>query len=199
MKWEEALIRSIEEQAWIDDVADPVQNAVRDVLHRAPRLAAFLHGEFLGHPLHAALVALPVGAFTTALVLDAIDLRGKGRRYRRAADTTIGIGLVGAGLAILPGLADWSHTTGAAKRVGFVHASLNAAIAGLYGGSLVARSRRKRRLGIGLSTAGFALLGASAWLGGELTFRFGVGVRPGAEVRPVEPIGAAAAGEPSRP
>jgi uncharacterized membrane protein len=194
MKREEALIRWIEEQAWIDDVADPVQNAVREVLHRAPRLGAFLHGEWLGHPLHPALVALPVGAFTTAMVLDTMELFGKGRRYRRAADTTLRIGLVGAGLAILPGLADWSHTTEGAKRVGFVHASLNAIVAGLYGASILARSRRKRGLGIGLSMAGFALLGASAWLGGELVFRFGVRVQTEGE-----PVGTARTGAAARP
>jgi uncharacterized membrane protein len=174
---QENLIRSIEEQAWIDRVADPVQAAVRGVLQRAPRLADALHGEWLGHPLHAALVAFPVGAFTTALFLDAFGMAGRGRGYQRAADTVTTIGLVGAVAAVLPGLADWSLTEDKAKRVGFVHATLNLVIAGLYGGSLVARARGKRKAGIGLSLAGFTLLLGSAWLGGELSYSLGVGVR----------------------
>jgi uncharacterized membrane protein len=171
----ENLIRSIERQAWIDRVADPVQAAVRGVLQRAPRLADALHGEWLGHPLHAALITLPVGAFTTALFFDIFDLAGN-RRYRRAADVTTAVGLASAVTAALPGLADWSLTKGNAKRVGFVHASLNLVITGIYGASLLARKRGSRKLGIGLSILGHTLLGASAWLGGELSYSLGVGV-----------------------
>lgn len=194
MKLQERVIRTIEEQAAIDEVADPVQRAVRAVLDRAPRLEAFLHGEQLGHPLHAALVSVPIGAFATALVLDAMELTGKGRRYRRAADVAITMGVAGAAVAMLPGLADWSLTRGAAKRVGFVHAAMNQGIAGLFIGSLIARSRGKRRAGIALSTVGFALLGASAWLGGELAYRYGVGVRREADRRPREPVAEARGG-----
>ncbi|APR75669.1 Ferredoxin, 2Fe-2S [Minicystis rosea] len=180
------IIQVIAEQAWIDRAADPLQNAIRGVLDRAPRLASFLHGDWLDHPLHAALVSIPVGAFATGLVLDGLELAGR-RNYRRAADTVTAIGLGGAVVAVLPGLADWSRTEGAAKRVGFVHASLNVAIAGLYGASLVARRARHRKTGIALSIAGFSLAGFSAWLGGELAFRFAVGVRPRPEGRPTAP------------
>jgi uncharacterized membrane protein len=173
---EETLIRSIENQTWIDRAADPIQDVVRSAMKKAPGLASFLHGNWLGHPLHAALVALPVGAWSTGLMLDAIA--AKNRKYRRAADTVTAIGLAGAGAAILPGLADWGHTEGGAKRVGFVHATLNTVIAGLYGGSVYARARGSRKAGVGLAIAGYTLAIASAWLGGELAYRFAVGVRP---------------------
>lgn len=195
MKLEETLIRSIEEQAWIDEVADPVQGALRTVLDRTPRLSAFLHGTWLGHPLHAALVAVPVGAFTLSMIFDGIEVFGKTRKYQRAADTSIAVGLAGAVTAVLPGLADWSLTTGGAKRVGFVHATLNTTIAGLYGASLIARSRRRRGAGIALATIGHTLLIASAWLGGELAYRYGVGVRPGAKPVSPEPVAESATAE----
>src|SRR5262249_45762806 len=111
-----------------------------------------------------------------ALVLD--GLSGKDRKYRRAADAVTAIGLIGAGAALVPGLADWSRTEGGAKRTGFVHATLNTLVAGLYGGSLYARARGRRKAGIGLAIAGYSLALASAWLGGELAYHYAVGVRP---------------------
>lgn len=183
----DTLIRSIEEQAWIDRAADPIQNGVRGILDKAPRLASILHGDWLGHPLHAAMVTVPIGAWSTALVLDGLAARD--RRYRKAADTVTTIGLIGAGAAVLPGLADWSRTEGGAKRTGFVHAALNMMIAGIYGGSVYARARGRRKAGVGLSIAGYSLALASAWLGGELAYRYAVGVRPRPEGREVAPVG----------
>lgn len=175
---EEKVIHSIEEQAWIDRAADPIQKVERDLLHKAPAVADVLHGNWIGHPLHAAMVSIPVGAWATALVLDGLELAGSGRKYQRAADLATTVGLVGALAAAVPGAADWSRTQGGAKRVGFVHAALNLTIAGLYGGSLLARAHGRRKAGIGLSIGGFSLLMASAWLGGELAYKYGVGVRP---------------------
>jgi uncharacterized membrane protein len=197
-----ALIHAIEQQAWIDQVADPLQAGVRATLERSPLVADVLHGRFLGHPLHAALVSVPVGAFTIALVLDAAEVTTGTRRYRRAADLVTGIGLGGAVVASVAGLADWSLTQGPTKRVGFVHAVLNQLIAGTYGISLYARARRHRGAGIALAATGWSALVFSAWLGGELAYRFGVGVswRPEApppptpDVRPAEHVGVSAGG-----
>ena len=75
------------------------------------------------------------------------------------------------------GLADWSLTRDKAKRVGLVHALLNTAVAGLYGGSLVARAAGTRRLGVPLSSDVFGVAGVSGWLGGELAYHYGIGVR----------------------
>ena len=109
MKIEERVIRTIEEQAWIDRAAVPIQTALRGALHRAPSVAGFLHGNWLGHPLHAALIPLPIGAFTTTMVLDIVELTGN-RRHRRVADAAVIAGVGSALIAALPGLADWSHT-----------------------------------------------------------------------------------------
>ena len=107
-----------------------------------------------------------------------LDLAGIGRkrRFHRGADATVAIGLGGALVATFAGLADWSTTFGPAKRVGFVHGAMNLAIAGLYGASLASRAVGLRPLGIALSTTGFGLAGASGWLGGELIYRYGVGI-----------------------
>jgi uncharacterized membrane protein len=115
-------------------------------------------------------VPLPVGAFATGLVFDGLSFTGQ-RVYRRAADKAMTIGVISALVALVPGVADWSLTEGAAKRVGFAHASLNLAGVAVYGLSLVARARNHRTTGVGLSLVGFGVLGLSAWLGGELAYR----------------------------
>lgn len=187
MTVENRVIGAIEEQAWIDRVADPVQAAVRGVLDRAPALEGALHGRFLGHPLHAALVPLPVGAFTIGLGLDLAEVTTGTRRFRRAADLLTAVGIGSALVAAVAGLADWSRTTGATKRVGFVHGALNQGIVGIYALSLLARGKGARGAGIALAVTGHSALIFSAWLGGELAYRFGVGVgvRPEAPPPPV--------------
>jgi uncharacterized membrane protein len=168
--------QAIEEQDWIDRAVDPIQGLIEPVLDRAPRLASVLHGDWLGHPLHAALTDLPVGVWFAGFVLDMAEVAGT-RRLRRGADALHAIGLAGSMGAAVAGLADWSRTRGEARRVGFVHAVTNVVIAGLYGASLAARARRRRRLGITLSSAGYGLLLFSSWLGGELAYGLGIGVR----------------------
>ncbi|WP_437925581.1 DUF2231 domain-containing protein [Sorangium sp. So ce291] len=170
-----AVLGEIERQDWIDRIADPLQRGIRSVLRRAPTVAKVLHGKFLGHPLHPVLVTIPIGAWSCALVLDLAGIGG-GRKVHRGADATAAIGLAGAVAAAAAGLADWSTTLGSAKRIGFVHGAMNMAIAGLYGASLASRAVGLRSLGIALSTTGFGLAGASGWLGGELIYRYGVGL-----------------------
>lgn len=173
----ESIERTVATQGWIDQVADPVQRALHPIIHRSSAVAYVLHGEFLKHPLHAALTDVPVGAWFTAQALDLVEVVGGSRRLRRGADAALAVGLAGALLSAVAGMADWSTTRGDARRVGFVHGATNTVIAGLYGASLIARRRRRRSLGIALSSAGYGLLLFSSWLGGELSYRYGVGQR----------------------
>jgi uncharacterized membrane protein len=190
MKLKDEVIRDIEDQAWIDRAAEPVQKVVRRTLHQAPALANVLHGRFLGHPLHAALIAVPVGAWTIGIALDVAGLVTGKRRFERSADLLTVVGLGGAVTAATAGLADYSLTKGATRRVGFVHGALNMAIAGLYGLSVLARAKGARRTGVALAAVGFTGAMGSAWLGGELAYRFGVGVslRPEAPPPPTPDV-----------
>jgi len=171
------LDHAISEQNWIDRAAEPVQRAIAPIINKSPVVASVLHGEWLGHPLHAALTDIPVGAWSTGFVFDLTEKFTGTRRLRRAADAAIVVGLVSAMGAAVAGMADWSKTRGQERRLGFVHASTNMVIAGLYGASIYARRTRKRTLGVALSSVGFGLLLFSAWLGGELSYRHGVGMR----------------------
>jgi nitrite reductase/ring-hydroxylating ferredoxin subunit/uncharacterized membrane protein len=162
----------IERQEWLEPLERGLQNAVRgayDAMGPAGETVRdFLHGKWLGHPLHSALTDVPVGAWTAALVLDAVG--------DPAADTAIKVGLAGAGAAALAGLTDWHATDGSARRIGLAHGLLNIAATSLYTASAIKRARRERSTGRALSLAGFAVAMASAYLGGKLVYSKQIGV-----------------------
>ena len=142
-----------------------------------------LSGVAVGHPLHPALVAVPIGAFSGAV---ALDLTG---REQSAARTLVGLGLLSSVPAAAAGLTDWSDTRGAERRVGLAHLALNVAGLGVIAASWLSR-RRNPGTGVfdshgpWLTLTGFGILGASAWLGGHLAYAMGVGVDTTAFQRP---------------
>ena len=176
----ERAAHALERQDRLAPVEDRVQHAVTAAFRAGGRgLRNFLHGTWLGHPLHPVLTDIPVGAWTVALALDVADAATDHRGLdglRRGADRAVALGIAGAVGAALAGLADWQHTEGAARRTGLAHATLNSAALGLYSLSLLARRQGGRGPGRLLAGAGFAVLLASAYLGGRLVFRHRMGV-----------------------
>jgi uncharacterized membrane protein len=163
----ESLADRIEQGDGLDDVAAKVQGLIRRVL--PPAAAQVLRGAPLGHPLHAALVAIPIGAWSSAA---ALDLMGE----RAAAGRLTGFGCVAALPTALAGAADWANTTGASRRTGLVHAAVQDVALMTYFGSWRARRRGHAARGVALSTVGAGLLSLGAWLGGHLTYSQGVSV-----------------------
>src|SRR5258708_17378214 len=98
-----------------------------------------MHGVWLGHPLHPALVAVPLGAGTTAVTLDAAADANGDPGMARAADLAIVVGLVGAVGSAVTGLTDWSETSGQSRRTGLVHGLMNVAATGLFAVSYLLR------------------------------------------------------------
>jgi nitrite reductase/ring-hydroxylating ferredoxin subunit/uncharacterized membrane protein len=165
---EQTIANLIDEQDWLDTL-DPIQKGLREWLSKSKPLKNALHGVWLQHPLHPALIAIPVGAWTVAAVLDALDVR--------AADTVIGIGILGALGSAVTGLTDWSETDYRAKKIGAVHGSMNVLATAMYTASWIMRgNEERRRAAIALSTIAFAIANASAWLGGHLVFGEQIGV-----------------------
>jgi nitrite reductase/ring-hydroxylating ferredoxin subunit/uncharacterized membrane protein len=154
----------------LDPLAEPIQNAISALIKAggqpARNVKTFLNGTWLGHPLHPVLTDIPIGAWTTALVL---DLAG----FKKAADSAIGFGILGAVPTALAGLADWHDTTGQPRKVGMAHATFNSLALTSYVGSWFARKSGNRGMGIGLSTLGFLLSMGGAYLGGEIVYRLG--------------------------
>lgn len=181
------VAQAVERQAWLDAPAEAVQHGVVAAIDagggvgRAIKNA--LHGTWFGHALHPAIVAVPLGAWSTALLLDVMEARGR-RDLRAGADTAVTYGLVGAVASALTGLTDWTGTDGEARRVGLVHAVLNDAVVGLYALSWLQRRRNNRAAGRRLAYAGYALSGAAAYLGGHLVSVLRIGVSHAPESLP---------------
>ena len=54
----------------------------------AQKVKNFLNGTWLGHPLHVILTDVPIGAWTTALVFDALELVSGRDEFATAATDT---------------------------------------------------------------------------------------------------------------
>src|SRR4028118_968323 len=76
---------------WLDGVAETMERAFEPVLGQgAPRGPRdLLYGTWLGHPLHSAVITVPVGSWSATMIF---DLMGE----ERAADLRPGLGLRGA-------------------------------------------------------------------------------------------------------
>ncbi|HEY8184330.1 MAG TPA: Rieske 2Fe-2S domain-containing protein [Thermoanaerobaculia bacterium] len=173
------IINSVADQKWIEDSTEPLQKAVHGVFvgDAGRDIKNFLHGTWLGHPLHPVLTAIPVGAWTVALALDALEGMSGRKECGSAADLAIGVGLIGAVGSAVTGITDWSETNGSARRVGLLHGLLNVAATTLYTTSFVMRKRkRSRQSGIAMSMLGYAVASTAAYLGGHLAFGEQIGV-----------------------
>ena len=152
----------------VDRVIEPARRAVQAVLPQPVK--DFLHGTWLGHPVHPVLAQVPVGTWLSAGLLDLIP------PLRPAATTLIGAGVAAAVPTALAGAADWSDAGPGVRRLGAVHAAANSAALGLYVGSLVARGKGRGALGRGLAYAGLGLAGSSAAIGGHMAYSQSAGV-----------------------
>jgi len=168
----EQIAAALERLGSLDPVAEPLQQAVRAAVPEDSGLKDVLSGTWLGHPLHPPLTDVVIGAWTSALFLDALG----GERGDDAADRLVALGVLAALPTAAAGLSDWAELRGGTRRVGLVHAAGNTSALILQGLSLAARRRGDRRGGVALSALAFGVASFSAWLGGHLSFARGVGV-----------------------
>lgn len=138
--------------------------------------ADLLHGTWLGHPLHSVLTDMTIGAWVCSFVLDLLSLNGRSRSIQRSADTLLNLGNATATTTALAGLTDYSTIPDRAVTTGATHALLNTFVLGVSLTSAVLRKKGKREQGILLSSLSSSILLISAWLGGELAYRYKVGV-----------------------
>src|SRR5215207_2667330 len=158
----------------LDAPARAVGKTVRDTVSAGP-VKDGLSGTWLGHALHPVLTDLPIGTWTSAVLLDWLG----GDRSADATDRLIALGLVFSAPTAASGLTEWADTEMASdsvRRVGLVHAAANISAATLFGASLAARRRGARGAGKLLALAAVGLLAAGGQLGGHLAYAEGVGV-----------------------
>lgn len=133
-----------------------------------------------GHPLHPAMVPLPIGMLSAAAMSDVAHMLPGERFFARASRWLIGGGIVSGALAAGIGLVDFATIRAARSPMGIAHAGGNAAILAMSGLSLLLRirSRTTPAPAATLTLLGAALLAVTGWLGGELAFRKRIGMVP---------------------
>ena len=140
----------------------------------------------VGHPFHPLLVPLPIGAFISSLIFDILTwTRAGGLPYLvDGAFWLIGIGLIGALLAAVFGVLDLRAIRRGtpAFATARTHLVLNVATAVVFAigyswraGDHVALDRTRWGQ-LALSAVAVAFLIAAIWLGGKLTYRYGMRV-----------------------
>jgi nitrite reductase/ring-hydroxylating ferredoxin subunit/uncharacterized membrane protein len=174
------VLSQLTDQPTLDPVAEPLSRSVRAAYESAGRagqqIKNALHGVWLKHPLHPVFTDLPLGAWTTGLVLDAIAARTHEPATEEAADIAMAVGLAGAAGAAVTGLTDWSETSGRARRTGLIHGLMNIAATTLYATAFVLRKRGARATGQSCALAGYSIALGAAWLGGDLVYDQQIGV-----------------------
>lgn len=131
----------------------------------------FLNGTWLGHPVHAALTDVPVGAMTVAIVLDVIG-------QPVAADVTVLIGVLSIVATAVTGLADYTDVAGTARSRATVHATVMTTALVLFVVSLLLRAGDPddRAVPIALLVIGYLVLTLGAEIGGDLVYLIGTNV-----------------------
>lgn len=159
--------------------AGPLAKRLQPLIKRAeapPQLHNALDGVWLGAPLHPALTDVPVGAWTTALTLDAASLLTGDEALAAAADRALAVGVLAALPAAATGLNDLRDLIGQSRQVAMVHALLNVLGLSFTSASLAFRHAGRRGLARGFSFTGYLISASAAHLGGKLSFGLGIRV-----------------------
>ncbi|MFC4008397.1 DUF2231 domain-containing protein [Nonomuraea purpurea] len=150
--------------------------------HQAKRPVTALAGPY-GHPLHPILVTVPIGAWVTSMVFDLASHAVPDPDFlARGSLWLIAIGVIGALVAALFGFLDFLVVPPrtAAFRTALVHLSLNLIVTAVYGAAWAWRAGAGTgpvEAGqIALSAVALIALAISGYLGGKLTYRYGVRV-----------------------
>jgi nitrite reductase/ring-hydroxylating ferredoxin subunit/uncharacterized membrane protein len=168
------------DQPVLDTIAEPLGAAIRQAYSRVGEAGQVvknaMHGVWLGHPLHPVFTDVPIGAWTTSLVLDAVGAIREDEGLERASDVAMAVGLVGAVGAAVTGLTDWSETQGRSRRTGLLHGLMNITATALYATAYALRKSGSRSAGTSCAIAGYTIALGAAFLGGDLVYDQRIGV-----------------------
>ncbi len=165
------LTRLISAQAgWAGPFGDFNVRWLRAIFQRIRPITDFLHGVWLGHPLHAVLTDVPIGCLTLVLIFDFFD-------QRVASDVCLGLGILTMLAAAVAGFADYSETDDHPRVVATVHATLMVIALLVFVISLVLRlgqpADASRTAPFALDVIGYLLLALGAMVGGEIVYTLG--------------------------
>lgn len=143
--------------------------------------------KLVGHAVHPMLIVFPLGLLAMAVIFDVITIVTAISKFSEAAFYMIFAGVFCGIFAAIFGVIDWVAIprNTRARRVGMWHGVGNLFVMGLFGVSCALRWETPGLpsvVALMLSFAGAGVTMVTAWLGGELVERLGVGIYRGAHV-----------------
>lgn len=136
-----------------------------------------------GHPFHPILVTVPIGAWVASFVFDLLSkVLDNEVTFVEGSFWLLVIGIVTAFVAAIFGTMDLmtipSRTKAASTAL--AHMALNTVVVVIFSiGALIRHTQGRESvsaLALGISILGLLVLGASGWLGGKLSYTYGVRV-----------------------
>jgi uncharacterized membrane protein len=132
------------------------------------------------HPLHPALVSFPISFLVTTLLTDAVFWWRHDEFWAQLSFLLLAAGFVMGVLAALVGIADFAQIRQARQQIaGWSHLISGVMALSLAGANVLLRigdpAGAVLPWGIFLSAVMVVLVSVTGWLGGTLTFRYGIG------------------------
>jgi uncharacterized membrane protein len=143
--------------------------------------------KLFGHAIHPMLITFPIGLLVTAIIFDIMHLVTGTALWASIAYYMIAAGIIGGLLAAVFGVIDYLGVPAGtrARSIGLAHGAGNVVMVALFAVSWLLRRpdpSAPSALALLVSFIGIALASVTAWLGGELVERLGVGVDDGAHL-----------------
>jgi nitrite reductase/ring-hydroxylating ferredoxin subunit/uncharacterized membrane protein len=163
------LTRLIDAQGpWARPLGNFIHGIVNWLFRHMKPIQSFLNGTWLGHPIHAVLTDVPIGAYTLVIILDVLD-------QRSAADVALVFGILSMVAAAAAGFADYAETDGLPRQRATVHSSLMIVALVIYLLSLYLRwlNPADRTVPIAASIVAYLVLTAGAYVGGDVVYVLG--------------------------
>ena len=141
------------------------------LFHPIRPIQNFLNGSWLGHPIHAVVTDVAVGALTVSIVADLIG-------QPLVADVSMLLGVLAMVASAVTGAADYAEVDGNARYRATVHLTIMVVTLVLYAVSLLIRSGQPadRLVPIIIAIVAYLLLSLGAAIGGDLVYLIGTHV-----------------------
>jgi len=161
------------------------------------RLKHVLQGRFMRHPLHPLFVHFPVALWVVSVIFDGTFLIQPNPFFARASYYCIAIGLVGAVLSTITGLAEYVEVPRRSqlKKLATTHMILNILATLMFLANFLGRRSQLPAIGYQvtwiqflLSVGAVFMMGVSGYIGGLMVYDFGMGFKPQNRDQKREPL-----------
>ena len=166
------VTRAVDAQSrWSRPLGDFNHRWLGALFHPIRPIQNFLNGSWLGHPVHAFVTDVPIGALTVSIIADVIG-------QPVVADVSLLLGVLGMVASAVTGAADYTEVDGTARNRATVHSAVMVVSLGLYVFSLAIRSGSPadRLAPFLIALVAYLLLALGAAIGGDLVYLIGTHV-----------------------